>query len=407
MSKILAVICEYNPFHNGHLYHLNESIKKNSPDYVVGIMSGNFVERGNTALINKWSRAQMALASGVDMVIELPTIYAISSAENFASGAIKILNSFKSDVCLSFGSECGDISVLNRFADILFKEPPEYVTMLNHELAKGISFPKARENAMLLYINDIRSSANILSGSNNILSIEYLKQIMKTGNKISPLTIKRIGTEYNSLSIAKHIASATAIREMLLQKKSVKDLMPKTSYDILKNDLGTGKFVLDVSQFGREIIYKLRCMSIEQIANLPDVSEGLEYKIKDAANSCNSLETLCLMVKSKRYTLTRINRIMLYALLDITKQDYENSKKATPYIRVLGVTEKGKSLLSELSHNKKLNIITSVKQFMDKNNNKVLKNMLEKDILATNVYTLGYKKNSEANLDYTNKLITY
>ena len=237
MSKILAIICEYNPFHNGHLYQLTESINTVHPDFVVCIMSGNFVERGNTALINKWARAEMALKSGVDMVIELPTIYSISSAENFATGSIKILNSLKCDTFLSFGSECGDIDVLNRFADILVNEPSEYVTMLNHELAKGLSFPKARENAMLLYINDIRNYANVLSGSNNILSIEYLKQIIKTGNSIKPITIKRMGSEYNSLSVVGNIASATAIREMLLQKKSVKNLMSKSAYSILEEEI--------------------------------------------------------------------------------------------------------------------------------------------------------------------------
>ena len=196
---------------------------------------------GNTALISKWARAEMALMAGVDMVIELPTIYSISSAENFASGSIKILNSLNMQTTISFGSECGDINTLNKFATILVKEPSEYVTMLNHELSKGLSFPKARENAMLLYINDIRNSANILSGSNNILGLEYLKQIIKTGNKIDALTIKRIGTEYNSVATANNIASATAIREMLLQKKSVKNLMPKQSYSILKEELGNRK----------------------------------------------------------------------------------------------------------------------------------------------------------------------
>lgn len=196
---------------------------------------------GNTALISKWARAEMALMAGVDMVIELPTIYSISSAENFASGSIKILNSLNMQTTLSFGSECGDINTLNKFATILVKEPSEYVTMLNHELSKGLSFPKARENAMLLYINDIRNSANILSGSNNILGLEYLKQIIKTGNKIDALTIKRIGTEYNSVATANNIASATAIREMLLQKKSVKNLIPKQSYSILKEELGNRK----------------------------------------------------------------------------------------------------------------------------------------------------------------------
>ena len=325
-------------------------------------------------------------------------------------GAVKILNSLGCNTFLSFGSECGDVATLKKFAEILLKEPPEYVTMLNHELAKGLSFPKARENALLLYINDIRNSASVLSGSNNILGIEYLKQIIQTGNNIIPITIKRVGSEYNSLIASNNIASATAIRDMLLNKQSVKHLMPISSYSILKNELGSGRFVLSLAQFEKEIIYKLRMMSIEQIANLPDVSEGLEYKIKEAANTCNDLENLMFMIKSKRYTLTRINRILLYALLDITKLDYTNSQKVIPYTRVLGVSNNGKNLLSELSRNKKINVITSVKQFMEnsKNNSnmKILKSILQKDILATNIYTLEYKTASNANLDYTQKLIT-
>ena len=324
-------------------------------------------------------------------------------------GAVKILNSLGCNTFLSFGSEC-DVATLKKFAEILLKEPPEYVTMLNHELAKGLSFPKARENALLLYINDIRNSASVLSGSNNILGIEYLKQIIQTGNNITPITIKRVGSEYNSLIASNNIASATAIRDMLLNKQSVKHLMPISSYSILKNELGSGRFVLSLAQFEKEIIYKLRMMSIEQIANLPDVSEGLEYKIKEAANTCNDLENLMFMIKSKRYTLTRINRILLYALLDITKLDYTNSQKVIPYTRVLGVSNNGKNLLSELSRNKKINVITSVKQFMEnsKNNSnmKILKSILQKDILATNIYTLEYKTASNANLDYTQKLIT-
>ena len=250
----------------------------------------------------------------------------------------------------------------------------------------------------------------MLSGSNNILGIEYLKQIIQTGNNITPITIKRVGSEYNSLIASNNIASATAIRDMLLNKQSVKHLMPISSYSILKNELGSGRFVLSLAQFEKEIIYKLRMMSIEQIANLPDVSEGLEYKIKEAANTCNDLENLMFMIKSKRYTLTRINRILLYALLDITKLDYTNSQKVIPYTRVLGVSNNGKNLLSELSRNKKINVITSVKQFMEnsKNNSnmKILKSILQKDILATNIYTLEYKTASNANLDYTQKLIT-
>ena len=406
MSKILGVISEYNPMHNGHVYQLKESKKIVNPDFSVCIMSGNFMERGDTAIISKWARTKAALENGFDMVIELPTIYSISSAENFASGAVKILNSLNSDVTLSFGSECGDIEVLNSFAKILLEEPPEYITMLQHELAKGLPFPKARENALLLYLNDIRKSAHVLSEPNNILGIEYLKQIQKTKNKINAITIKRVGTGYNNLDVAGEFASATAIRELLTQQKSVKKFMPASSYEILKEECAVGNFVLALSEFEKEIIYRIRSMTISELSNVPDVSEGLEHKIKNAADSCNKLDDLIFMIKSKRYTLTRIHRVLLYILLGITKDDYSNSKKVTPYIRVLGVSNYGKTLLSELSLEKKLNVITSVKDFLNKNNNRILNNMLIKDIHASNIYTLAYKKNSTANLDFTQKLIT-
>ena len=404
MSKILGVISEYNPMHNGHQYHLEESLKLVDPDFSVCIMSGNFMERGDTAIISKWARTKAALKAGFDMVIELPTIYSISSAENFAAGAIKILNTLGEDVTLSFGSECGDVDVLNKFAKILLEEPPEYVTMLKHELAKGLPFPKARENALLLYLNDIRKSAHVLSEPNNILGIEYLKQIQKTNNKIKAISIKRIGSGYNSSSTSSEYSSATAIRELLMNQKSVKKFMP-TVYEILKEECALGNFVLGLSEFEKEILYKIRSMSIKELSKVPDVAEGLEYKIKEAANSCNKLDDLIFMIKSKRYTLTRIHRILLYILLDINDTDYSNSKRIIPYIRVLGVSQAGKHFLSELSINKKNNIVTSVKEFLDTSNNRILKSMLEKDIYASNIYTLAYKKNSSANLDYTEKLI--
>jgi len=193
MDNVLAIIGEYNPFHNGHLYHLKESKEKTHTDYTIAIMSGNFVQRGNAAILDKWTRAKIAILNGVDLVIELPCIYSISSAENFAMGAIKILNSLKIVDSVSFGTEIDDITILEEFADILTDEPAEYKSLLSHELSKGISYPKARENALLMYLNDIRKYANILSSPNNILAIEYLKAMNLTNSEIFPVSIKRIG----------------------------------------------------------------------------------------------------------------------------------------------------------------------------------------------------------------------
>lgn len=360
---------------------------------------------GDTSIIDKWSKAEIALKIGLDLVVELPTIYSISSAENFAEGAIKLLSAFGKDVTLSFGSECGDISALTQIANVLCSEPKEYLTILQHELTKGVSYPKARENALMFYLGDVRKYANILSSPNNILGIEYLKAMKKLKSNISAITIKRIGTDYNSVETVENIASATALRKLIFSNKDISSYLPTFSFDILKNNIKYGKIVNSISCFEREIIYTLRKMSLSDIENLQDVTEGLENSIKSASDSCNNLEDLINSIKSKRYTRSRIQRILLYSLLNITKKDKIDSYKINPYIRVLGVSHRGKNLLSQISENKKYPVITSVKKFIDNNNNKVLKSMLEKDILASNIYTLGYEYDSKANLDYTKKLI--
>ncbi len=403
MSKILAVISEYNPFHNGHLYHLQKSKKMIDPDYSICIMSGNFCQRGDTSIMDKWSKTDAALKCGFDLVIELPVVYSISSAENFAEGALKILEAFD-DVTLSFGSECGNLDTLNNIADVLYNEPKEYQTILAHELSKGLSYPKARENALLIYLNDVRKYANVLSNPNNILGIEYLKAIKKLKSNVIPFTIKRIDEGYNSLKVKDRLASATAIRNLVKSNEDVKKFMPTPSFNILLENINNGKILNDISVFEKEIIYTLRKMSLSEIAELQDVTEGLENAIKQAANTCNTLEDLINSIKSKRYTRSRIQRILLYSILNITKKDIKNSYKTKPYVRILGASKRGKYLLSRLN-NPKYPVITSVKKFIDNNNNKILKSMIEKDILASNIYTLGYKNDSKANLDYTKKLI--
>ena len=409
MGKVLGIIGEYNPFHNGHLYHLEQSKQLTGSTYTVAIMSGNFTQRGSTSLIDKWSKTEAAIQSGIDLVIELPVLYATSSAENFADGAIKLLNSLKVVDYVSFGAETSDIEILNRFADILYHEPKQYKTMLSHELNKGLSFPKARENALLMYLNDIRKYANILSSPNNILGIEYLKALKRQKSNIKPVSITRYEAGYNDITYSGNIASSTSIRNIIKNGgfDILRRLLPASSYRILIENMKQGHIVPDLSAFEKQIIYNLRKMDISEIAELPDVSEGLEFSIKKAANSCNTLTEFLNIIKSKRYTMTRIQRILLYSLLGITKKDMAISKKVTSYIRVLGLNNRGKFLISEIAKaNPKLEIITSVKRFMDGNSNKNLKLMLDKDVWATNVYTLGYELDSWNNLDFTKKLIT-
>ena len=409
MSKVIGIIAEYNPFHNGHLYHLQKSLQMTHSSYSVAVVSGNFTQRGSTSLVDKWAKAEIAIKNGIDLVLELPLLYSISSAENFAEGAIKILDSLKVIDYLSFGSESGDISTLNMIADILYKEPKAYKNILSHELSKGLSFPKARENALLMYLKDIRRFSNVLSSPNNILGIEYLKALKKLKTPITPITIERYNAGYHDTSYNGNVASATAIRNIVKNNgwDILRKVVPENTFSTLLENIKVGHVVPDLSVFEKQIIYNLRKMSIQEIAELPDVSEGLENAIKNAANSCNSVVEFLNIIKSKRYTNTRIQRILLYALLGITKKDMALSKKAIPYVRVLGFNNKGKYLISEIAKaNPKLEIITSVKKYMDTSNNKNSKHLLEKDIWATNVYTLGYEYDSWNNLDYTHKLIT-
>ena len=409
MSKVLGIVAEYNPFHNGHLYHLEKSKEDTGSHYAVAIMSGNFTQRGSTSLIDKWSKAQATISAGVDLVIELPVLYATSSAENFAEGAVKILDSLGVVDYISFGAETADVEVLDTCADVLYYEPKKYKTLLSHELSKGISYPKARENALMMYLNDIRKFANVLSSPNNILGIEYFKALKKLDSPLTPYIVPRYEAGYHDLNYTKDIASSTAIRDMIKNDgyNALSNLMPTSSYSILMKNAKAGHIVSDLSVFEKEIIYALRKMTTSEIARLPDVSEGLEFSIKNAVSSCNTLNEFFNIIKTKRYTSTRLQRILVYALLGITKKDITMSKKVQPYVRVLGLNKRGKFLISEIAkENPKLEIITSVKRFTDNNSNKNLQTMLEKDILATNIYTLGYEEDSSSNLDFTKKIVT-
>ncbi len=408
MSKVLGIVSEYNPFHNGHLVHLRQSIASTGSQFVIAVMSGNFIQRGDTAIVDKWTRAEMALRQGVDLVIELPTVYATSSAENFAYGAIKILDSVGIVNYVSFGSECGDINLMADIADVLHEEPHEYVQLLHDQLKLGNSYPTAREIAINEYFLGNTEYTKILKSPNNILGIEYIKALKSLKSNIAPITIHRNYVDYDSTSpdLEHGIASASAIRTMIHTGKSIRKVVPQTTFELLKKKAKMGQLISGIGHYSNQIIYNLRKMSIEEIAELPDVSEGLENVIKLATMRTSNIYEAISMIKSKRYTQSRIQRIMLYSLLGITKKDIELSKKVTPYIRILGFTKRGKRLISAISDaNPKLNIIISVKKFVEANNNKNLNTLLNKDIFATNVYTTAYEKEGLGNIDFTQRII--
>ena len=249
---------------------------------------------------------------------------------------------------------------------------------------------------------------HLLTSPNNILGIEYLKSLKKLKSTMNAMIVKREKVFYNDTSVVDDFASASAIRRLISQRQydDIRRVMPKANYRILMDELQRGNVVLDLAQYEKEIIYNLRNMSLDEIKKLPDVSEGLENAIKNAAGLCNNLAEFINMVRTKRYTVTRIQRILIYCLLKITKKDMELSKKIKPYIRILGMNERGKALLSKINEqNPKIEIITSVKKFTDINKDKIVKQFLDIDIRATDVYTLAYQLTSLGNLDYTTGII--
>lgn len=409
--KVCGIIAEYNPFHNGHAYHVNKAKEETNSEAVVAVMSGNFVQRGTPALFDKWTRTKMALMNGVDLVIELPTYYATSSAEYFAQGSIGLLDSLGIVDYLSFGAKTKDIDALKRVANILYLEPNDYKKILQSELKKGISYPVARSNALKIFTKkefDAKFITEILLDSNNILGIEYLKALMYNNSQITPTLVERKGEDYNSINIVDGICSSTAIRKLLSEDnvEILKEVMPESSFEILNTEMLNGKAPMDLNKYEKEIFYVLRKSLSQDLFDLSDVSEGLENLLKKSSNETTEIEKLIDMLKSKRYTRTRIQRILLHALLNITKDEVSNYKYNPQYIRVLGFTKTGEKLLSQIYNKSNLPIVTSVSKFL-KNANETGRRMIEKDILATNIYTLGYQIPDfrKSNLDYTMPII--
>ncbi len=393
--KVLGLITEYNPFHNGHKYHLMKSKKITNSTHIVVAMSGNFLQRGEPALINKWTRAKMAIREGADLVIEVPTVFACNSAEYFALGSIGTLNSLNIVNSICFGSEMGSIDTLDNLADIFINEPLEFKNILKIYLSKGDPFPVARQKAISNYFNNNEYN-NILNNPNNILGIEYLKALRLLNSKIKPITIKRIKAHYNSRDINGKICSATAIRELLNNNiKKINELesvMPNNSYEILRKSIKEGKGPVFLHNLEDIILYKFRTMSLDRLKEIHDVNEGFENRLKKASIEAQNFYDFIDRIKTKRYPLTRIQRIIIKTLLEMTKNDVQilTKEKGPQYIRVLGFSEAGTSLLRELKTKAKIPIIINLNKHIIKNDYE--NKMLEYDILASDIFNLFTNK---------------
>lgn len=392
--NITGIITEYNPFHNGHLYHLTEAKKNTNADAIICVMSGNFVQRGGPAIIDKWKRTEMALNNGVDLIIELPTYYAVSSAEFFAKGAVSILHHLGIVNNIFFGSECGNVDKLTTISKALVNEDPKLKSLIKENLSKGDTFAKAREKSLTEYLND-EDINKVLNSSNNILGIEYIKSILRLNSNICPSTLKREGSNYNDKDLSNSFSSATAIRELLKNKKSLeklKNLIPQESYEIfskLQDD--NYHFVFDENMF-KFIKYKIQtnCISFN---NLYEVTEGIENKLTKEISLSNSYEDFILKVKSKRYTYSKISRLLTHIYLGLDSNTFLSiGNPDNLYARVLGFSKTGREVLSLIKANSSIPLITKVPRFSDNP-------LLKLDIQATAAYSnLNPKIN--ANSDY-------
>jgi predicted nucleotidyltransferase len=381
--NITGIVTEYNPFHNGHLYHLNSAINSIKSDGIVCVMSGNFVQRGCPALIDKYKRAEIAVLNGVDLVLELPTFYSVSSAEFFAKGSISILNSLGVVNNIFFGSESGDIEKLKAISKLLVDEPTEFKIEIKNNLNKGLTYAKSRELAIKNHFKD-DSLNNILNSSNNILAIEYMKALIKLESSIVPFTIKREGSNYNDKSLNSSFASATSIREFIKNKSNLEDLvryLPQKTLNYLKNLENIHYSFVYEDEMYKYIKYRILSNNIN-FKNLQEINEGLDNKILKEIYESKSYKELILNIKSKRYTYTKISRLLTQIFLTFDSYSYKDlSMDGNLYARVLAFNNNGRSILREMKSKSSIPIITKI----NKNNSNPLLNL---DINSTKAYSI-------------------
>ncbi len=394
--KIIGIVSEYNPFHNGHAYQVQKSIQDLEADGVIAIMSGNFVQRGFPAIQDKWLRAEMAVKAGVNLVIELPTYYATSSAENFAKGAVSLLEATGVVTHLSFGSEFDDLDCLNQIADALINPTQVFEDTLRSALDKGLSYPSARDIALNTAMPELSEMIN-LNQSNVILGIEYLKSLKQLDSSIKPFLVKRMGKGYHDLALdipeeAPYV-SATAIREAYFASDASGDLsthklnleayMPK---EAAKAMLDSPYCAVRIEDYEKLILYELRKSTPTALSKLREVSEGLENKLADASIKSTNYAQLLDAIKSKRYAMTRINRILLNVLLGIEQETFDLQTQG--YLRVLAFDATGQKIIRAIKKNGYLPLITNINKHSD-----LLKSspLLSLDVKVTNIYHLAQK----------------
>ncbi|MCM1569264.1 MAG: nucleotidyltransferase [Roseburia sp.] len=387
--RVNGIIAEYNPFHNGHFYQLSQSRQLTGADYTIIAMSGNFMQRGEPALVDKYVRAKTALLSGADLVLELPGCYSAASAEYFARGGVALLDKLGVVTSLCFGSESGNLDILTSIARILKEEPTEYSIALKQGLQRGMSFPAARNQALLHYQPELLDYETVLATPNNILGIEYIKALLRLESTMEPYTIRRLGADYHDQRFGSSCCSALALRQAILNGQAPERLagqMPKNSAMLLA-ELLKSEAPIESNDFSGILHYKLLEEQENGFTEYLDVNQELSNRICKNLYRFNSLKAFCDILKTKDMTYTRVSRCLIHILLDITKEEMRQyiSLGDIPYARVLGFRREAQPLLSAIKEKTAIPIITKLAD-AEKNLSPKAMELLRADIRRSSIY---------------------
>lgn len=393
--KVLGIIAEYNPMHTGHIYHISKAKEITGCDTVIVIMSGSFTQQGNIAIINKFERAKQAIQNGVDLVIEIPSAFASSDAGNFAYKSVSILNDLNVDA-ICFGAETDNIERLKLISETLIYKDKEIWIEIKNELKKGISFAKARNNSLNKFLNE--DDINIILSPNNILALEYLKTLKILNSNIIPFAIHR-ESNFNSHILENCYTSSTSIRKALEKKCNLNDIQKYISENVSKY-LKNNKIIFN-NDFFEILKYKIISMNENDLKKINGVSEGIENKLKKEICNSYSYDEFLFKIKSKRYELSRIKRILVNILLNISKDNFNLLKENNSnYAHILAFNHDKKDLLSHISNTSNIPVISSLNNKTLSYLNKYQKLSLDIDIYASNIYSMLI--NQKINKDYTN-----
>lgn len=371
--KATGIVVEYNPFHNGHKYHLQKTKELNPNNIIIAVMSGDFVQRGEPSIIDRWTKTKMALANGVDLVIELPVFYSSQSAEIFAKGAVGILEELKCE-SMVFGSESGKINELKRISTL--QESEEFKIKLKERLKSGDSYPTAHSSTMKEILGE--SELN----SNDILGLEYIKAIRYWKSSIIPMTLKREKVGYHDTNIVGDFASATKIREHLKKNEEISSIVTQESFNTLK-EYSNFTYMENFYPFIRYELIK----NSNNLSDIQDMEIGFENRLLENAIKSINYDEFFKSISNRRYTTGRVQRVLIHTLLALTTNITEEVKKSIPYVRVLGFNSKGREYLSYLKKFDNSKIITSYKK-MNENFSPEVCSLIEFNERSSQIYRL-------------------